>query len=205
MYDSVYAKVVTQPASTLIPLLPQLQALSQSAVQAGDYLQSQGARVSFNDGGVQFPTQEQATQYNTLMSNLASNTQALTQGTKCRTGRFAVSRSAGSSPLPAFSDFRHFLTSAFSVSTECDLAHFQPKIVCDLNHICETNRPVKGDFVTFLPLLRAFFASVAFLQGIFVIKVTFNPLPTQLSVICITLFPDATQCNQLVLESACIQ
>lgn len=82
VYDSVYAKVVTQPASTLIPLiplLPQLQALSQSAVQAGDYLQSQGARVSFNDGGVQFPTQEQATQYNTLMSNLASNTQALTQ------------------------------------------------------------------------------------------------------------------------------
>jgi len=53
--------------------------LSQAAVQTGDYLQSQGARVSFNDNGVQFPTQEQATQYNTLMSNLSSNAQALTQ------------------------------------------------------------------------------------------------------------------------------
>lgn len=79
VYDSVYAKVVTQPASTLIPLLPKLQALSQAVVQTGDYLQAQGARVSFNDGGVQFPTQEQATQYNALMSSLSSNAQALTQ------------------------------------------------------------------------------------------------------------------------------
>lgn len=79
VYDSLYAKVVTQPAGTLIPLLPKLQALSQAAVQTGDYLQSQGTRVTFNDGGVQFPTQDQATQYNTLMSNLSSNAQALTQ------------------------------------------------------------------------------------------------------------------------------
>jgi len=79
VYDAAYVKVVTQPASTLIPLLPQLQALSQAAVQTGDYLQSQGTRVTFNDGGVQFPTQDQVTQYNTLMSNLSSNAQALTQ------------------------------------------------------------------------------------------------------------------------------
>jgi len=79
VYDAAFTKVVTQPASTLIPLLPQLQALSQAAVQTGDYLQSQGTRVTFNDGGVQFPTQDQATQYNTLMSNLSSNAQALTQ------------------------------------------------------------------------------------------------------------------------------
>ena len=78
-YDAAFAKVVTQPADKLIPLLPKLQALSQAAVQTGDYLQSQGARVTFNDGGVQFPTQDQATQYNTLMSNLSSNAQALTQ------------------------------------------------------------------------------------------------------------------------------
>jgi len=78
-YDAAFVKVVTQPAEALIPLLPKLQALSQAAVQTGDYLQSQGERVTFNDGGVQFPTQDQATQYNTLMSNLSSNAQALTQ------------------------------------------------------------------------------------------------------------------------------
>lgn len=79
VYDSVYDKIVTQPANLLIPLLPKLQALSQGAVQTGDFLQTQGTRVSFNDGGVQFPTQDQATQYNTLMSNLSANAQALTQ------------------------------------------------------------------------------------------------------------------------------
>ncbi len=78
-YDAAFTKVVTQPAGALIPLLPKLQALSQAAVQTGDYLQSQGTRVTFNDGGVQFPTQDQATQYNTLMSNLSTNAQALTQ------------------------------------------------------------------------------------------------------------------------------
>jgi hypothetical protein len=62
-----------------MPLLPQLQALSQAAVQTGDYLQSQGTRVTFNNGGVQFPTQDQATQYNALMTTLSSNAQALTQ------------------------------------------------------------------------------------------------------------------------------
>ena len=56
-----------------------LPALSQAAVQTGDFLQTQGTRVSFNDGGVQFPTQEQASQYNALMSTLSANAQALTQ------------------------------------------------------------------------------------------------------------------------------
>ncbi|MDU4129235.1 MULTISPECIES: DUF3053 domain-containing protein [Pantoea] len=79
VYDTAYNKVVTVPANQLIPLLPQLQALSQAAVQTGDFLQTQGTRVSFNDGGVQFPTQEQASQYNALMSTLSANAQALTQ------------------------------------------------------------------------------------------------------------------------------
>jgi hypothetical protein len=79
VYDNVYTKVVTQPAATLAPLLPALQALSQDAVQAGDFLQQQGANVSFNGSAIQFPTQEQANQYNTLMSNLSANAQALTQ------------------------------------------------------------------------------------------------------------------------------
>ena len=79
VYDTAYNKVVTVPANQLIPLLPQLQALSQAAVQTGDFLQTQGTRVSFNEGGVQFPTQEQASQYNALMSTLSANAQALTQ------------------------------------------------------------------------------------------------------------------------------
>lgn len=79
VYDTAYNKVVTVPANQLIPLLPKLQALSQGAVQAGDFLQTQGTRVSFNDGGVQFPTQDQASQYNALMSTLSANSQALPQ------------------------------------------------------------------------------------------------------------------------------
>ncbi|WP_394515252.1 DUF3053 domain-containing protein [Pantoea sp. SGAir0215] len=79
VFDTAYEKVVTQPAAQLIPLLPKLQALSQDAVKTGEFLQAQGTRVSFNNGGVQFPTQEQATQYNSLMTSLSANVQALTQ------------------------------------------------------------------------------------------------------------------------------
>ena len=79
IYERAYTQVVTQPAATLLPLLPALQSLSQDVAQAGDYLQQQGTRVSFNDNGVQFPTQEQASQYNTLMSNVSAKAQALTQ------------------------------------------------------------------------------------------------------------------------------
>ncbi|ARF51764.1 MULTISPECIES: DUF3053 domain-containing protein [Pantoea] len=79
VFDTAYDKVVTQPAAQLIPLLPKLQALSQDAVKTGEFLQAQGTRVSFNNGGVQFPTQEQATQYNSLMTSLSANVQALTQ------------------------------------------------------------------------------------------------------------------------------
>ena len=86
VYDTAYNKVVTVPANQLIPLLPQLQALSQAAVQTGDYLQTQGTRVSFNDGGVQFPTQEQASQYNALMSTLSANAQALSQAQRAVQG-----------------------------------------------------------------------------------------------------------------------
>ncbi|WP_442799248.1 DUF3053 domain-containing protein [Pantoea vagans] len=86
VYDTAYNKVVTVPASQLIPLLPKLQALSQGAVQAGDFLQTQGNRVSFNDGGVQFPTQDQASQYNALMSTLSANAQALPQAQQITQG-----------------------------------------------------------------------------------------------------------------------
>ncbi|WP_158782390.1 DUF3053 domain-containing protein [Pantoea sp. BAV 3049] len=79
VYDNVYNKVVTLPANSLQPLLPALQTLSQNAVQAGDFLQQQGAQVTFNGTTIQFPSQQQATQYNALMSNLSANAQALSQ------------------------------------------------------------------------------------------------------------------------------
>lgn len=79
VYDNLYNKVVTQPADTLLPLLPALQKLSQDAVQTGDFLQQQGSQVTFNGQTVQFPTQQQATQYNTLMSNISANAHALGQ------------------------------------------------------------------------------------------------------------------------------
>jgi len=88
VYDRVYTKVVTQPAASLMPLLPALQSLSQDVVQTGDFLQQQGDRVTFNDNGVQFPTQEQASQYNTLMSNVSAKAQALTQAQSAVQGGF---------------------------------------------------------------------------------------------------------------------
>ncbi|WP_345829500.1 DUF3053 domain-containing protein [Erwinia sp. HDF1-3R] len=79
VYDNVYNKVVTQPVSVLMPLLPALQTLSQNAVQTGDFLQQQGTQVTFNGPAIQFPTQQQATQYNQMMTNLSANSQALAQ------------------------------------------------------------------------------------------------------------------------------
>ncbi|MCU5773857.1 DUF3053 domain-containing protein [Erwiniaceae bacterium BAC15a-03b] len=88
VYQTVYSKVVTQPADSLIPLLPALQSLSQDVLQAGDYLQQQGAAVSFNNSAVQFSTREQAAQYNTIMSNMSTKTQALTQAQSAVQGGF---------------------------------------------------------------------------------------------------------------------
>lgn len=87
VYDNLYNKVVTQPATTLLPLLPALQKLSQDAVQTGDFLQQQGSQVTFNGQTVQFPSQQQATQYNTLMSNISANAQALGQAQNALQGQ----------------------------------------------------------------------------------------------------------------------
>ncbi len=79
VYDNIYNQVVTQPANATAVLLPGLQALSQSAVQTGDFLQQQGTRVTFNGAAVQFPTQDQVTQYNNLMNSLRDNAAVLSQ------------------------------------------------------------------------------------------------------------------------------
>ncbi|WP_380182479.1 DUF3053 domain-containing protein [Kalamiella sp. sgz302252] len=87
VYDNFYSKAVTQPATSLLPLLPALQKLSQDAVQTGDFLQQQGSQVTFNGQTVQFPTQQQATQYNTLMSNISANAHALGQAQSALRGQ----------------------------------------------------------------------------------------------------------------------
>ena len=89
VYSQVYSTVVTQPANALTPLVPALQSFTQDIVSVGDYLQQQGTQVAFANGGVQFPTQQQATQYNTMMSNLVGKQQTLLQAQKVAQGDFS--------------------------------------------------------------------------------------------------------------------
>lgn len=79
VYDQVYQKVVTQPANALQPLIPAAQTFTQQLVQVGDFIQQQGDKVGFAAGGIQFPTSQQASQYNTLIAPLASQHQAFSQ------------------------------------------------------------------------------------------------------------------------------
>ncbi|ANI30604.1 hypothetical protein PL78_12305 [Yersinia entomophaga] len=82
VYNQVYDKLVTQPSATLIPAIPTVAAFVQDLVQVGDFLQQQGAQVTFNNGGVQFPTQAQAVQYNTMMTNLVAKYPAMAAAKK---------------------------------------------------------------------------------------------------------------------------
>lgn len=78
-YEAAYAKVVTQPANSVLPLLPQLQALSRSVIDTGDFLQAQNNSVSFANNNVQFATQDQVKQYNSLVADIASAAPVLGQ------------------------------------------------------------------------------------------------------------------------------
>ncbi|PVF10686.1 DUF3053 domain-containing protein, partial [Yersinia pestis] len=64
--------LLTQPANVLIPAVPVVSSFVQDLVQVGDFLQQQGTQVTFNNGGIQFQTPQQAAQYNTMMSNLVA-------------------------------------------------------------------------------------------------------------------------------------
>jgi Protein of unknown function (DUF3053) len=72
VFNKVVDNVVTQPANVLIPAVPVISAFVQDLAQVGEFLQQQGAQVTFNNGGVQFQTQGQAAQYNTMMANLVA-------------------------------------------------------------------------------------------------------------------------------------
>ena len=89
VYGQVYANVVTEPANVLTPLVPALSSFTQDIIAVGDYLQQQGTQVAFANGGVQFPTQQQATQYNTMMSNLVGKQQTLLSAQKVAQGDYS--------------------------------------------------------------------------------------------------------------------
>ena len=79
VFDKAFAKVVTEPAQAMQPLIPAAQIFTQQLVQVGDFITQQGTQVSFVSGGIQFPTSQQASQYNTLIGPLASQHQAFSQ------------------------------------------------------------------------------------------------------------------------------
>lgn len=79
VYDQVYEKVVTKPSNALQPLIPAAQVFTQQLVQVGDFISEQGTQVSFVSNGIQFPTSQQASQYNALIGPLASQHQAFSQ------------------------------------------------------------------------------------------------------------------------------
>lgn len=76
---TVYEKVVTKPSNALQPLISAAQVFTQQLVQVGDFINEQGTQVSFVSNGIQFPTSQQASQYNTLIGPLASQHQAFSQ------------------------------------------------------------------------------------------------------------------------------
>jgi hypothetical protein len=79
VFDQVYNKVVTAPSEALQPLIPAAQIFTQQLVQVGDFVAQQDTQVSFVANGIQFPTSQQASQYNTLIGPLAAQHQAFTQ------------------------------------------------------------------------------------------------------------------------------
>lgn len=82
VYNQAYDKIVTAPANALMPAIPTTASFVQDLVQVGDFLQSQGNQVSFNNNGVQFRTAQQVAQYNTMMSNLVAKQQNLVNAQK---------------------------------------------------------------------------------------------------------------------------
>lgn len=77
VYDKAYAKVVSNPADAVMPLIPMAASVAQDLLQIGDYLLSLGPQARFDNGGVQLQTQQQVAQYNQMMSTVAAKHQDL--------------------------------------------------------------------------------------------------------------------------------
>lgn len=88
VYHQVYAQRVTQPANALMPVVPVLSSFTQHIIGVGNFLSQQGAQVAFTHSGVQFPTQTQVTQYNSMMTALLDKQQALINAQKFVSGNF---------------------------------------------------------------------------------------------------------------------
>ncbi|CPR15798.1 probable exported protein YPO4070 [Brenneria goodwinii] len=82
IYGRLYAQVVTQPTNVLLPTIPSALSFIQSLIQVGDYLEAQGNQAVFNGNSVQFPTQQQVAQYNSMVSGLAIQQQNLMNALK---------------------------------------------------------------------------------------------------------------------------
>lgn len=63
----------------LQPLIPAAQTFTQQLVMVGDYIAQQGTQVSFVANGIQFPTSQQASEYNKLIAPLPAQHQAFNQ------------------------------------------------------------------------------------------------------------------------------
>ena len=79
VFDKAFNKVVTLPAEALQPMIPVAQTFTQQLVQVGDYIAQQGTQVSFVANGIQFPTSQQASEYNKLIAPLATQQQEFIQ------------------------------------------------------------------------------------------------------------------------------
>jgi hypothetical protein len=88
VYNQVYAQDVTQPANALLPVVPALSSLTQDIIAVGDFLGQQGNQVAFANGSVQFPSQQQVTQYNAMMTGLLGKQQALVDAQTLVAGSF---------------------------------------------------------------------------------------------------------------------
>ncbi|MBW7981012.1 DUF3053 domain-containing protein [Enterobacillus tribolii] len=77
VYDKAYAKVVSDPANAIGPMIPMAASLAQDLLQVGDFLQYVGPQARFENSGIQLQTQQQVAQYNQMMSNVAAKHQEL--------------------------------------------------------------------------------------------------------------------------------
>lgn len=77
VFDQAYDKVVNNPINAAMPLIPAAASLAQDLIQVGDFLQSQGAQVRFENQSVQFSNQAAVEQYNQMMSAVSAKYQSL--------------------------------------------------------------------------------------------------------------------------------
>ena len=68
VFDQAFTKVI-----------PAAQTFTQQLVMVGDYIAQQGTQVSFVANGIQFPTSQQASEYNKLIAPLPAQHQAFNQ------------------------------------------------------------------------------------------------------------------------------